>query len=234
MEPWENNFLLSICLGDSSTQQSISVQKPLQRRNRNGGEDEIQVGLAWVDLSTGDFFTQTTSYTNLPSVMAKISAREIVLHATRQEELEPFVEDMSKEEQHIITYHELSDQEDSKWQMVLDAAPEEFKVESFSPLEIDAANLLLHYVDKQLLDFTVHLQPPVRQDEQDIMNIDKNTLRALEIRQTLRDGKSEGSLLHTIRGTVTKSGARLLSQRLGMSNGLGYNWRAQISMKSES
>ncbi|KAG9915383.1 muts domain V, partial [Aureobasidium melanogenum] len=46
------------------------------------------------------------------------------------------------------------------------------------------------------------------------MSIDKQTLKALEIRSTLRDGLFQGSLLHAVRRTTTKSGARLLSQRL--------------------
>lgn len=46
------------------------------------------------------------------------------------------------------------------------------------------------------------------------MIIDKQSLRGLEIRQTLKDGLTQGSLLQTIRRTVTKSGARLLNQRL--------------------
>ncbi len=61
------------------------------------------------------------------------------------------------------------------------------------------------------------LQPPLRYASMEVMGIDKNSLRSLEIRQTMRDGAFRGSLLHAIRRTVTTSGARLLSEWLSMA-----------------
>jgi DNA mismatch repair ATPase MutS len=51
-----------------------------------------------------------------------------------------------------------------------------------------------------------------------IMNIDKSSMRSLEIKQTIRDGVFRGSLLHAIRRTVTKSGARLLNEWLSRNS----------------
>jgi DNA mismatch repair ATPase MutS len=56
------------------------------------------------------------------------------------------------------------------------------------------------------------LQPPTRQ--LDMMGIDRNTMRALEIKKTMREDMVTGSLLHTVRRTVTKGGARLLDNWL--------------------
>lgn len=46
------------------------------------------------------------------------------------------------------------------------------------------------------------------------MTIDKNSLRGLEVTQTMKDGLFKGSLLQAVRRTSTESGARLLVDRL--------------------
>jgi DNA mismatch repair ATPase MutS len=58
------------------------------------------------------------------------------------------------------------------------------------------------------------LQPPQRHENLAVLAMDKNTMRALEIRETIKDGAFRGSLLHAIRRTVTKGGARLLNSWL--------------------
>ena len=91
---------------------------------------------------------------------------------------------------------------------------DDFDTANFTPSEVAAGGSLLHYVKHQLLGSRTRLQAPVRHHTDDHMSIDKNSLRALEIRSTIRDGLYEGSLLHSLKMTVTKSGTRLLSQRL--------------------
>jgi DNA mismatch repair ATPase MutS len=59
------------------------------------------------------------------------------------------------------------------------------------------------------------IQPPSRQ--YNVMGIDKSTMRALEIKKTIRDDHFAGSLLYTIRRTVTQGGARLLDNWLSKS-----------------
>ena len=66
MDPYENNFLLAVYTPDT---QSI-------------GEDleADDVGLAWLDLSTGDFYTQKTDISSLPGDIARVAPREILLN----------------------------------------------------------------------------------------------------------------------------------------------------------
>jgi DNA mismatch repair ATPase MutS len=97
--------------------------------------------------------------------------------------------------------------------MLESAVPQDEQSE-FTFSEVSAGSLILEYVRSRVLDTSIKLQPPVRRSPDEYMVIDKQSLRGLEIRQTLKDGLTQGSLLHTIRRTVTKSGARLLSQRL--------------------
>jgi DNA mismatch repair ATPase MutS len=90
--------------------------------------------------------------------------------------------------------------------------------ETFSSDEISAGSLLLHYVKDRLQGLSMKLQPPLRYENMHVMSIDKNSLRALEIKQTIRDGFFRGSLLHAVRRTVTRSGARLLNEWLSESS----------------
>lgn len=86
--------------------------------------------------------------------------------------------------------------------------------QAFTRKEVTAGSLLLGYVKDRLQGENMKLQPPLRHENMNIMSMDKNTVRALEIKQTIRDSHFRGSLLHAIRRTVTKSGARLLNEWL--------------------
>ncbi|KAK3498629.1 muts domain V-domain-containing protein [Neurospora crassa] len=100
------------------------------------------------------------------------------------------------------------------WAPMLDAKIPTETVIRFTDDEIKAGNVLLHYVTDRLQGLSMKLQPPIRHDNMQIMTIDKNSMRSLEIKKTMREGFFAGSLLHAIRRTVTKSGARLLNEWL--------------------
>jgi DNA mismatch repair ATPase MutS len=116
----------------------------------------------------------------------------------------------------MITSHQTSDKDaEYQWRSQYegyDAA----RMETFSSLETAAGGVLLDYVRSQFLGRLPRLRLPLQRQDDEFMMIDKNSLKALEIRETLRDGAFEGSLLQTVRRTVTKSGTRLLSRRLSM------------------
>ncbi|QIW96226.1 hypothetical protein AMS68_001744 [Peltaster fructicola] len=206
--PFENNFLLAIHFDDvaASKPPKLNARQPLQQHS---------VGLGWVDLSSGDFQVQTANVTALPTLLARINAREIVLSSAleghRTEELQKILGDQTKS----LSFHDYSN---SKIKAVTDWAPmlekEVQLTDNFTTQEIAAGNIILDYVVHRLFDANIKLQPPTRRSESEYMTIDKHSLRALEIKSTLRDGLQQGSLLHTIRRTVTNSGARLLGQRI--------------------
>jgi DNA mismatch repair ATPase MutS len=202
VDPWENNFLLSIHLEElqSPPDPELSQTK--------------QLGLAWLDLSSGDFFTQNIDLEALPSAIARISPREIVIDKSFEGEKAGILSSVLSEGQYVVTYHQIkSTDSSSPWmdQFEDDAAAEQDK---FTGLEVGAGNVLLHYVETQLQGRLPKLRSPIQRQNEEYMAIDRNSLKALEIRETLRDGLFEGSLLHAIRRTVTKSGSRLLSRRI--------------------
>ncbi|KAL1631590.1 MutS protein 1 [Diplodia seriata] len=211
IDPWESNYCLSVHIEEPEA----SGDEPPEAQNK-----PPHVGLAWLDLSSGEFFTQSTTMAELSSALALIGPREVVVDSALGDPGHTRLVDMLEEDRHVITFHgqELGSQVPDDYARLVTEAVPGCNLSAFPPLELGAAAFLLDYVHTQLQGSSVALQPPVRRDADEFMSIDKNTLRALELRTTLREGKLEGSLLHSVRKTVTKSGTRLLTQRLSMDS----------------
>ena len=199
MDPNTNNYVLAIHLVDPAADSPPAMSSVL--------------GLAWLDLSTGHFFTQTTTLTELPSFLARIGPREVVLNEGLQMSKEHGIFSILQEEYYLISYVNASEIKPiSEWSSRLESPISARSLAGFTAQEIAAGSTLLEYVEARLQGSHLKLQPPTRQS--DMMGIDKNTLRALEIKKTIRDDNFAGSLLHTIRRTNTKGGARLLDSWL--------------------
>ncbi|KXT18704.1 hypothetical protein AC579_2707 [Pseudocercospora musae] len=212
MDPFENNYLLAIHFGGALPTTPPDADRAAFERYRRS----TKVGLSWVDLSSGDFFTQTSDLASLPSAVARIGPREIVLEASMESADQIQLQRAISDSNLSVHFHHVKDlgQSVTDWSSMLERPVPAEKQTEFTAFEIAAGNLVLDYVRRQLMDVQVQLQPPVRQTEEEYMAIDKQGLRNLEVRSTIRDGAFQGSLLHAIRQTVTKSGARLLSKRL--------------------
>lgn len=218
MDPWENNYLLSIHVDPKALQKEKAVKVSPGSSDVSSvlNLPRTEVGLAWIDLSSGDFMTQSTDIASLPTAVARIKPREIVLDSIFEQEEHSRIVSILQEDGHIITFQEPSKQPlmVKDWIPMLEDVVDDFDTANFNPSEVAAGGSLLHYVKHQLLGSRTRLQTPVRHQAGEHMSIDKNSLRALEIRSTIRDGTYEGSLLHSLKKTVTKSGTRLLTQRL--------------------
>lgn len=218
MDPWQNNYLLSIHVDH----EALANEQPVKTSSGSSNVSSVlklpptEVGLAWIDLSSGDFLTQSTDIASLPSVIARIKPREILLDSIFQQADHSDLVSILQEDGHLITFQEPSETPLAvkEWVSMLEDVVEDFNPANFSAGEIAAGSSLLHYVKHQLLNSEARLQAPVRHQTEEHMSIDKNSLRALEIRSTIRDSIYEGSLLHSLKRTVTKSGTRLLTQRL--------------------
>ena len=224
MDPYENNFLLAI-----HDPKSVESKNGRQTISDEGDErlksPKRSVGLAWLDLSTGDFFTQSISINALSAALVRIDAREIVLSQDLDSSSHSSVLRILEQERRFVTYHPVQPEAIpiSTWTPMLESAEPVADQNSFKSEEVAAGSLLLAYVKEKLQGSGLKLQPPVRKQDNECMQIDKNSLRGLEVLATLRDGLGggRGSLLHSIRRTATKSGARLLKAWIGMSIYLG-------------
>lgn len=218
MDPYENNFLLSIYMDVDLLDPNSGGQGETRSHQHLAFSGTQRVGLSWLDLSTGDFFTQATTADMLPSAVARIGAREIVVDERLRETIGQDLQTLIGKDPHLLTFFGCPKNIDpmSQWGTVLETpiSPEAESI--FTPEETAAGFGLLEYVRVQLQGLEMKLQPPRRKHLDESMGIDRSSLRGLEIIETARDGLGKGSLLHAVRRTCTKGGARLLRDRLSM------------------
>lgn len=218
IDPSENNFLLAIYL-DIPMLETVSKQQMDGQASQHVLSSVPQrVGLAWLDLSTGDFFTQLTTAQMLPSAIARIGAREILVDQNVQDLVGQELQQLVGHEHRLVTFFRYPERiaAMSEWDSMLEAPIPEDTHASFTDEEVAAGYSLLEYIRVQLQGSNLKLQPPRRRHLDESMSIDRSSLRGLEILETARDGFGKGSLLHAVRRTSTKSGARLLRDRLSM------------------
>ncbi|KAJ5555419.1 hypothetical protein N7461_003889, partial [Penicillium sp. DV-2018c] len=216
IDPSEHNYLLAIYLDTPALQLQLK-----QNVDSDGSQHMLssvpqRVGLSWLDLSTGDFFTQLTTTQMLPSAIARIGAREILVDQNMQDSIGHELQMLVGHDHRLLTFFQFPKdiKPISEWDSMLESPVPEDARGSFTPEEVAAGYSLLEYTRVQLQGSNLKLQPPIRKHLNESMGIDRNSLSGLEILETARDGFGKGSLLHAVRRTSTKSGARLLRDRL--------------------
>ncbi|KAM5442941.1 MutS protein 1 [Microsporum ferrugineum] len=212
----QNNYLLAIHVNPSFVTGQHDTDDGVTRGQFRCLPESESIGLAWLDISTGDFLTQNTNPQMLPSAITRIAAREILVDQSVGESIRAELEALVAHEHQPITYFQCPKimQPLSEWNSCFDSPIPTKAASMFTPQEESACKMILEYVRKQMKNTDVRLQPPRRKLTEDFMSIDRNSLRGLEILETARDGFGKGSLLHAVRRTSTSSGARLLRERL--------------------
>ncbi|OQD69431.1 hypothetical protein PENPOL_c002G02169 [Penicillium polonicum] len=219
IDPSEHNFLLAIYLDVPSLQSQLKQHADIDLQSSHQhvlSSVPQQVGLSWLDLSTGDFFTQLTTTQMLPSAIARIGAREILVDQNVQDLIGHELQMLVGHDHRLVTFFQYPEafKPVSEWGTMLESPVPEDARASFTSEEVAAGYSLLEYIRVQLQGSNLKLQPPIRRHLNESMSIDRNSLSGLEILETARDGFGKGSLLHAVRRTSTKSGARLLRDRL--------------------
>jgi len=175
-----------------------------------GGE----LGLAWLDISTGAFLAQPVAPAGLAATLARLSPGELILADRLLERPEAF-------EACTALKDRLTPLPASRFDSANGARrlEEVFEVKaldaygSFGRAELAAAGALVDYVALTQKGRLPRLLPPRRLAAGAVMEIDAATRRNLELTEALTGGRG-GSLLATIDRTVTGAGARLLATRL--------------------
>lgn len=166
-----------------------------------------QFGLAWLELSTGDFMVQAAHKNDLTTALERIAPKEI-LTSERLTELFPEKDKLTTQPDSLF------DSENARRRL-----EEMFGVETlegfgaFSRAEVAAAGALVDYIHRTQLGKIPHLAKPHQITSGSALEIDAATRRNLELTRTL-SGERKGSLLETIDQTVTGAGARLLQSCL--------------------
>lgn len=210
MDPYDNNYVLGIYADPPTTDSRIVSDT----HARSKGENATPLALCWADISSGSLFYQQTDSAALASVMARIAPREVVLNSSIKSLPDQQVQAALTDASYKATYLDTATApQQIDWHDSLDNASVMPPLD-MTPLEEASISLLISYIKDKMQDLTITFRPPERRSTDAYMQIDKQSLRGLELRTTVREDFFTGSLLHSIRRTLTKSGARLLNQRL--------------------
>ncbi len=164
------------------------------------------VGLAAVDLSTGEFLLETLDAADLPEALGRLGPAEVVV---------PGDSSLGVEEGVLRTARE-------RWEFDPDLAREEL-ARRFSLATLDglgvgpedapavgAAGALLRYLTELQPAGLPHLARPAVRRSEAFLWLDEMTRRNLELVEPLRAGARGCTLLETLDATVTPMGGRLL------------------------
>ncbi|KAI1367357.1 muts domain V [Xylaria arbuscula] len=216
IDPYANNFVLAVHYDHDHEIYRSSTDTNLGLVSTESEDPaSTSIGVAWLDVSTGQFYTQAATVASLSSILSRVSPREIVVDEVLESRRDDQLFSVLTEDKSLITFAPHSDfWPVSKWGPVLESEISTQTLATLTANEAQAGSLLLQYVKDRLQGLSLKLQPPLRHENLAVLAMDKNTMRALEIKQTIKDGAFRGSLLHAVRRTVTKGGARMLSSWL--------------------
>ena len=224
LNPLENNYLVAISLSRQDNVKDL-------------------VGLAWIDVSTGEFFSQKCTWESLQDELARLAPREIVLDNVFKTLKNHSLFAALAEDRCLISYtsstHTANPDKGKDATLVspLDSlsakdlnksgsTDHDISVKQYianltnhvearflTLEEASAINLLTAYLEETMLEHMPLLISP-SQGVQERMQIDAHTIKGLEIRESVYDGGAKGSLLSVVKRTVTNGGTRLLARWL--------------------
>lgn len=158
-----NNWLLSVSRAKSS----------------NGGEPAY--GLAWLDISTGEFRVGETDQLRLPAEVVRIEPREILLSDTLYDdvELKSYWRSLSNVTPLPKEVFESATAERRLAAFFQVATSDSFG--NFTRLELSAAAAAVTYIERTQLGSRPVLSPPAREYAAGVMQIDAATRNNLEL-----------------------------------------------------
>ncbi len=175
-------------------------------------EAQGALGLAWVDVSTGDFCTQGLETRHLGAALARIDPGEILV-SERLLGNDSLFEVWGEWKNKLSSLPSARfESENARRRLeVLYGVGALDGFGAFTRPELAAAGLLVDYVELTQKGKMPRLSTPKRLGDGQVMEIDGATRRNLELSVTM-SGERRGSLLATIDRTVTGPGARLLGE----------------------
>ncbi len=205
------NYLAAFCF-----------ERSLKRKMPDKRAASERVGMAWVELSTGQFYAQTTEARFLLDELVRLGPAECIFPEEDQpgEALpEHFLKQLKEILPAVLTGQPGWTFDPHQSQTVLKEHFGTINLEGFGFDErgdisddcaIAAAAAIIGYLQNTQKTTLAHITSLGRENRECYLQIDKSTLRSLEIERTIRDGNAAGSLLHCIDQTRTAMGARKL------------------------
>jgi DNA mismatch repair protein MutS len=165
-------------------------------------------GIAFSDISTGEFALSQVSKGELDSMLQSIQPSEILLQKKYKNNLPDEVA------QYNITYIEdWVYQGDYGYNLLTDHF-NTHSLKGFGVEELEiahyAAGSLLHYMQETQKSSLAHLRRLYSYENTDYMALDGSTKRNLELTTAMQEGGTDGTLVSILDDTVTAMGGRLL------------------------
>jgi DNA mismatch repair protein MutS len=175
--------------------------------------DGPKTGLAWVDLSTGEFRLADLPGDRLADELVRLGPSETLLPSSLVETQGPRVQAAAGG---IVTpFHDWTFDRDNAKRLLC----EHFEVKSLRGFgceelgpAVAAAGAVLAYLKETQKGPLQHLTRLERYVGEGRMFLDRQTQASLELTETLRSGERKGSLLWVLDKTRTPMGARLLRE----------------------
>jgi DNA mismatch repair protein MutS len=167
-----------------------------------------RVGIAALDLSTGELRLQVVPVAEMEAMLARLSPREIVV----PDDMAMGPETPLVARRPAWEFDVAMARDDLQRQFSVSSL-EGFGVDASDDIAVGAAGALLRYVRELQPGGVPHLRPPVIERSGGTMPLDEMTRRNLELTDSLRGGTGqEGTLIGVLDRTLTPMGARLLRQ----------------------
>jgi DNA mismatch repair protein MutS len=175
---------------------------------------EENSGIAFCDISTGEYFTYEVPYIHLQQQIESISPSEILVQKKDRDSLGPMINKINpsirvtKLDDWIFNY------EYARELLVMQLKTVNLKGFGIENLTsgIISAGVVLSYLQETQKANLSHLNKISLYNPSDYMILDYSTKRNLEIIFSMQDGTREGSLISILDRTVTPMGARMLKK----------------------
>jgi DNA mismatch repair protein MutS len=201
---------------------TLTEETLLDQRSNNFlaalAEAEGALGLAWLDISTGDFLTQRLEPSSLAATIARIKPGELLVsdRLSTKPDMAQGLQRAGEETETAITLQPSSlfdSQNGARRLERLFGVDDLDSFGTFGRAELAAAGALVDYIELTQKGSFPRLQPPRQIAEGAIMEIDAQTRRNLELTIST-SGTRRGSLIDAIDRTRTSAGGRLLGTLL--------------------
>ncbi len=174
------------------------------------------VGLAWADLSTGDFQAADVTWERLADELGRLTPAECLYSEDAAARLFELLRTAACGATHTARPEWTFDPATARaalFRTFQVLTPTGFGFEERQPC-LTAAGALLLYLHETCKASLAHLRRPRPYRPEGHLLLDEVTRRSLELTRTLREGAREGSLLSYLDRTVTPMGARLFQESL--------------------
>lgn len=186
-------------------------------------QDKNRCGLAYCDITTGQFLVTELTYLELLSELDRIRPAEILVRGKKRkavsvQELDEFIPDVPTE---ISTQFQCTPVPDSAFvvadtQQILMSLLRVSTLEGFGlhemPLALQAAGVIGSYLSSHFIDEKPVLNGIQNYSLSRTVTMNTTARRNLELHATVRNQQVEGSLFWVLNQTCTSMGARLLRQ----------------------